>query len=153
MLDPAYVAPECQNRPQAMSRASDVYAAGVIAFQVLTGELPFASSTDQHQRASALPTRPDGRRPGFRSRSSTCCGGCARWRRRRVPPAAEALEALADAGRVPARPGDPGSATTTGTCPRAISSPASTRCSGRSAVGRSAPCTRSTTTWRTRTGR
>ena len=37
VLDPAYVAPECQNRPQAMSRASDVYAAGVIAYQVLTG--------------------------------------------------------------------------------------------------------------------
>ena len=55
VLDPAYVAPECQNRPQAMSRASDVYAAGVIAYQVLTGELPFASSTDQYQRASALP--------------------------------------------------------------------------------------------------
>ena len=58
VLDPAYVAPECQNRPQAMSRASDVYAAGVIAYQVLTGELPFASSTDQHQRGSALPSGP-----------------------------------------------------------------------------------------------
>ena len=58
VLDPAYVAPECQNRPQRMSRASDVYAAGVIAFQVLTGELPFASSTDQHQRGSALPSGP-----------------------------------------------------------------------------------------------
>lgn len=58
VLDPAYVAPECQNRPQAMSRASDVYAAGVIAYQVLTGELPFTSSTDQHQRGSALPSGP-----------------------------------------------------------------------------------------------
>ena len=58
VLDPAYVAPECQNLPQAMSRASDVYAAGVIAYQVLTGELPFSSTTDQHQRASALPTGP-----------------------------------------------------------------------------------------------
>ncbi|MBV9382249.1 MAG: protein kinase [Streptosporangiaceae bacterium] len=57
-LDPAYVAPECQNRPQAMSKASDVYAAGVIAYQVLTGELPFSSTTDQHQRASALPNGP-----------------------------------------------------------------------------------------------
>jgi serine/threonine protein kinase len=57
-LDPAYVAPECQNRLQAMSKASDVYAAGVIAYRVLTGELPFSSTTDQHQRASALPDDP-----------------------------------------------------------------------------------------------
>jgi serine/threonine protein kinase len=58
VLDPDYVAPECQNRPERMSRASDVYAAGVIAFQLLTGELPFASSADQYQRASALPIGP-----------------------------------------------------------------------------------------------
>jgi serine/threonine protein kinase len=58
VLDPAYLAPECQNRPERMSRASDVYAAGVIAFQLLTGELPFASSADQYQRASALPHDP-----------------------------------------------------------------------------------------------
>ena len=58
VLDPAYLAPECQNRPERMSRASDVYAAGVIAFQLLTGELPFASSTEQYQRASALPLGP-----------------------------------------------------------------------------------------------
>jgi len=58
VLDPAYLAPECQNRPERMSRASDVYAAGVIAFRLLTGELPFASSTEQYQRASALPLGP-----------------------------------------------------------------------------------------------
>jgi serine/threonine protein kinase len=58
VLDPAYLAPECQNRPERMSRASDVYAAGVIAFHLLTGELPFASSADQYQRASALPPGP-----------------------------------------------------------------------------------------------
>lgn len=58
VLDPDYLAPECQNRPERMSRASDVYAAGVVAFQLLTGELPFASSADQYQRASALPLGP-----------------------------------------------------------------------------------------------
>ena len=58
VLDPVYVAPECQNRPQTMSRASDVYAAGVIAYRVLTGEPPFVTSTDQYQRASALPAEP-----------------------------------------------------------------------------------------------
>jgi serine/threonine protein kinase len=56
VLDPSYVAPECQNRAQAMSRASDVYAAGVIAFRLLTGELPFATSADQFRKGSVLPS-------------------------------------------------------------------------------------------------
>ena len=56
-LDPVYVAPECQNRPQLMSAASDVYAAGVVAFQLLTGELPFASSADQYEKGSVLPAQ------------------------------------------------------------------------------------------------
>lgn len=55
-LDPAYVAPECQSRAQSMSRASDVYAAGVIAFQLLTGELPFITTADQFEKGSILPT-------------------------------------------------------------------------------------------------
>ncbi|GIH80098.1 methylation-associated defense system protein kinase MAD6 [Planobispora longispora] len=40
VLDTHYVAPECQARPDLMTTASDVYAAGVIAFQLLTGSLP-----------------------------------------------------------------------------------------------------------------
>ncbi|MGY1948303.1 methylation-associated defense system protein kinase MAD6 [Nocardia asiatica] len=56
VLDPAYVAPECQGRVQQMSRASDVYAAGVIAFQLLTGELPFTTTVEQHEKGSMLPT-------------------------------------------------------------------------------------------------
>ncbi|WP_246610465.1 methylation-associated defense system protein kinase MAD6 [Nonomuraea rhizosphaerae] len=40
VLDAHYVAPECQERPDRMTAASDVYAAGVIAYQLLTGELP-----------------------------------------------------------------------------------------------------------------
>ncbi|MBX6166474.1 MAG: protein kinase [Thermobispora bispora] len=57
-LNPCYVAPECQERAQAMTRASDVYAAGVIAYQLLTGELPFTSTADQWERGSVLPAEP-----------------------------------------------------------------------------------------------
>lgn len=56
-VDPAYVAPECQSRMQAASRASDVYAAGVIAFRLLTGEVPFASSSEQFSLGSVLPAQ------------------------------------------------------------------------------------------------
>ena len=105
VLDPAYVAPECQNLPQAMSRASDVYAAGVIAYQVLTGELPFSSTTDQHQRASALPTGPMQAAGLPQSLIDLLRRMCALSPQAR-PPAAEALEALAegDASRSPRRP-------------------------------------------------
>ncbi|MFI6499746.1 NERD domain-containing protein [Nonomuraea typhae] len=46
VLDMHYVAPECHERPDRMTPASDVYAAGVIAYQLLTGELP--SGPDAH---------------------------------------------------------------------------------------------------------
>ncbi|GAA3134673.1 hypothetical protein GCM10010466_26870 [Planomonospora alba] len=42
VLDTHYVAPECQARPELMTAASDVYAAGVIAHQLLTGAPPGA---------------------------------------------------------------------------------------------------------------
>ncbi|WP_063010673.1 methylation-associated defense system protein kinase MAD6 [Nocardia nova] len=57
VLDAAYVAPECQGRAQQMSRASDVYAAGVIAYQLFTAELPFTTTVEQFEKGSVLPTR------------------------------------------------------------------------------------------------
>ncbi|NUR85665.1 MAG: protein kinase [Nonomuraea sp.] len=47
VLDAHYVAPECQERPERMTPESDVYAAGVIAYQLLTGDLP--TSADAHR--------------------------------------------------------------------------------------------------------
>ncbi|MFG1946023.1 NERD domain-containing protein [Nonomuraea sp. NPDC048826] len=43
VLDAHYVAPECHERPDRMTAAADVYAAGVIAYQLLTGALPTSS--------------------------------------------------------------------------------------------------------------
>ena len=94
VLDPAYVAPECQNQPLRMSRASDVYAAGVIAFQVLTGELPFATTTDQHQRSSVLPSEPMAAVGLAQPLIDLLRRMCAQEPDAR-PSAAEALEALA----------------------------------------------------------
>jgi hypothetical protein len=46
VLDAAYVAPECQQRPDRMTAASDVYAAGVLAYRLLTGEFPAGAGAD-----------------------------------------------------------------------------------------------------------
>ncbi|WP_239395157.1 serine/threonine protein kinase [Frankia sp. CiP3] len=95
-LDPAYVAPECQTRVQAMSRASDVYAAGVVAFRLLTGELPFATTVDQFAKGSELPDEP--------MRSAGLPPGLIELLRRmsRQKPSARptAIEALADLTRL-----------------------------------------------------
>ncbi|MDA0633812.1 NERD domain-containing serine/threonine-protein kinase [Nonomuraea sp. MCN248] len=40
VLDAHYVAPECHDKADRMTAAADVYAAGVIAYQLLTGALP-----------------------------------------------------------------------------------------------------------------
>ncbi|GAA4089621.1 methylation-associated defense system protein kinase MAD6 [Streptomyces hundungensis] len=53
--DPAYLAPECHADPSAMGAASDIYAVGVIGYQLLTGELPFANATEQAGAAGQLP--------------------------------------------------------------------------------------------------
>ncbi|MCD7439451.1 protein kinase [Streptomyces lincolnensis] len=55
VADPAYLAPECQADASTMGMASDVYAVGVIGYQLLTGELPFGSVTEQAEAGGRLP--------------------------------------------------------------------------------------------------
>src|SRR5690606_22485033 len=49
VLDAHYVAPECQDRPDRMTAAADVYAAGVIAYQLLTGTLPTSARSEERR--------------------------------------------------------------------------------------------------------
>ncbi|QMU75724.1 protein kinase [Streptacidiphilus sp. PB12-B1b] len=55
VADRAYLAPECHANPSAMGMQTDVYAVGVIGYQLLTGELPFSSATEQAGAAGRLP--------------------------------------------------------------------------------------------------
>ncbi|SDL79391.1 Serine/threonine protein kinase [Glycomyces sambucus] len=92
-MDHRYTAPECQGQVQAATKASDVYAAGVIAYRLLTGELPFETATDQRRLTAGLPDLPfeqSGVSPGLASLVKRLCGTSAASR----PTAAEALRTL-----------------------------------------------------------
>ncbi|MEV4158730.1 methylation-associated defense system protein kinase MAD6 [Nonomuraea dietziae] len=63
VLDAHYVAPECHDRPDLMTSAADVYAAGVIAHQVLTGELPEGPDALAHDVVRAMLDHSPAKRP------------------------------------------------------------------------------------------
>lgn len=60
---PAYMAPELFDTPQQADGRADVYAFGVLLFQMITGKLPFAGSTWAEcaalHRTQAVPALPD----------------------------------------------------------------------------------------------
>lgn len=55
VADRAYLAPECHADPSAMGMKADIYAVGVIGYQLFTGELPFSSATEQAGAGGMLP--------------------------------------------------------------------------------------------------
>jgi len=57
-LDTHYLAPECHDHPEAASPASDVFAAGLIFYELFLGEKPFTDAADLRQRKAVFPERP-----------------------------------------------------------------------------------------------
>ncbi|MGW6403389.1 methylation-associated defense system protein kinase MAD6 [Streptomyces sp. NPDC055134] len=55
VAETAYLAPECHADPTKMGMESDLYAVGVIGFELLTGHLPFGSATEQAGAQGQLP--------------------------------------------------------------------------------------------------
>ena len=57
-LEPAYQAPELYGEPSAASPGSDVFGAGLVLYELFTGERPFARLTEVFDRGAVFPMRP-----------------------------------------------------------------------------------------------
>lgn len=62
-LDAVYQAPECFKDPTQASIASDLYAAGLIFYELLTGELPFESVDQMMEADGKFPIKPSEHKP------------------------------------------------------------------------------------------
>lgn len=62
-LDAAYQAPECFRDPAQASIASDLYAAGLIFYELLTGELPFENVDQMMEADGRFPMKPSEHKP------------------------------------------------------------------------------------------
>jgi len=99
-LDPAYLAPELYAAPNQIdaSRAtsgSDLFAAGLISYELLTGQHPFDSPQDMAQRKAVFPSLPSALRPELPPTLDTWLQQlCAYEVSTRTPDAATALQEL-----------------------------------------------------------
>lgn len=62
-LEAAYQAPECFKDPTQASIASDLYAAGLIFYEMLTGELPFENIDQMMEADGRFPMKPSEHKP------------------------------------------------------------------------------------------
>lgn len=94
-LEPLYTAPEAYREPQSASPASDVFSAGVVLYELFTGEKPFDSPTEVFDRSGEFATMPSRLRSelpeGFDGWLQSLCAFDPHNR----PTAAEAAEGLA----------------------------------------------------------
>ena len=57
-LEPTYLAPELHGEPSAASPASDIFTAGLILYELFTGEKPFGGATQVFDHGGVFPTKP-----------------------------------------------------------------------------------------------
>ncbi len=62
-LDPTYQAPECYRDPSQASVASDLYAAGLVFYELLVGEPAWTSVDDMMEKDGVFPVKPSEQKP------------------------------------------------------------------------------------------
>ncbi|MEP1076082.1 protein kinase [Leptolyngbya sp. PL-A3] len=62
-LDPLYLAPECDKDPKQASIASDLFSAGLVFFELLTGELAFENLDQVMEFDAIFPIKPSEHKP------------------------------------------------------------------------------------------
>ena len=62
-LDPVYQAPECDKDPSQASVASDLYAAGLVCYELLVGEPAWTSVDDMMDKDAIFPVKPSELKP------------------------------------------------------------------------------------------
>jgi serine/threonine protein kinase len=62
-VDPDYAAPETWLDPAKASPASDVFGAGLVLYELFTGQRPFRSPTELFDQSGVFPIEPSARRP------------------------------------------------------------------------------------------
>ncbi len=66
LLDKDYLAPECQGgNTGAASPAADIFAAGLLLYELFTGHKPFADPSDSYDRRAIFPILPTAHTPGL----------------------------------------------------------------------------------------
>jgi serine/threonine protein kinase len=95
LVEKAYVAPEAFREPGAASSASDIFSAGVIIYELFTGEHPFAGEpTTVWDRVGVFLNKPSALRPELNDAFDVWLQSLCAFDEHKRPPAPNALAAL-----------------------------------------------------------
>lgn len=95
LVEKAYVAPEAFREPGAASSASDIFSAGVIIYELFTGERPFAGEpTTVWDRVGEFLNKPSALRPELNDAFDVWLQSLCAFDEHKRPPAPNALAAL-----------------------------------------------------------
>lgn len=64
-LEPKYMAPELHGDPGAASAASDIFSAGLVLYELYTGERPFKTASELFEQKAVFAVRPSAQRAGL----------------------------------------------------------------------------------------
>ena len=93
-VDPAYTAPEAFRDPAQASPASDVFSAGLVLYELFSGDRAFGSPTELFDQSGVFPVKPSARRAELSAAVDSWLQGLCIFNPDRRPTAREAAAAL-----------------------------------------------------------